>query len=130
MKVLVDKAALDDLLRSAVPAYEGGKQAIAEELHLEALIDEAVSAAQPRRRARSGDSNIDPLDQLVQVAIGVPELMNRFIKSQVAEADTNVQVYIRATLHLAMRAGLMERVTEAMRSHDVTAGGTEQGGAR
>ncbi|WP_334043576.1 hypothetical protein [Burkholderia ambifaria] len=116
MKVLVDKAALDALLRSAVPAYEGDTSVIAHELNLDELVGEAVAAAQPRRRGRAGESNIDPLDQLVQVVIGAPESMNRFIKAQVAEAGTNVQAYTRAVLHLAMRAGLMDRVTTAMRS--------------
>ncbi|MCA8050901.1 hypothetical protein [Burkholderia arboris] len=116
MKILVDKAALDDLLRSAVPVYEGSTQAIANELDLDTLINEAVVAAQPRRRGRAGDSNIEPLDQLVSIVIGAPESMNRFIKAQVAEAGTTVQAYTRALLHLSMRAGLMERVTEAMRS--------------
>ena len=115
MKVLVEKAALDALLKSAIPVYEGSTQAIAEELALDELVTEAVAAAQPRKRAKAGDSNIDPLDQLVSVVIGAPESMNRFIKAQVAEAETNVQAYTRAVLHLAMRAGLMERVTAAMR---------------
>ncbi|HDR9034257.1 TPA: hypothetical protein QDB07_001726 [Burkholderia vietnamiensis] len=115
MKVMVDKAALDNLLRSAVPVCEGGTQAIAEQLDLDALVSEAVAAAQPRRRGKAGDSNIDPLDQLVSVVIGAPESMNRFIKAQVAEAGTSVQAYTRAVLHLAMRAGLMERVTAEMR---------------
>jgi hypothetical protein len=114
-KVLVEKSALDALLKSAVPMYEGSTNGIADELDLESLLAEAVTAAQPRRRAKAGDSNIDPLDQLVQVVIGVPESMNRFIKAQVAEAGTNVQAYTRAVLHLAMRAGLTERVTASMR---------------
>ncbi|HEP6430589.1 TPA: hypothetical protein VDB83_004912 [Burkholderia cenocepacia] len=56
MKILVDKAALDDLLRSAVPVYDGSTQAIANELDLDTLINEAVAAAQPRRIGRAGDS--------------------------------------------------------------------------
>lgn len=115
MKLLVEKAALDALLKSAVPTYEGSTQSIAKELDLDSLVTEAVAAAQPRRRTKAGDSGIEPLDQLVSVVIGVPESMNRFIKAQVAEAETNVQAYTRAVLHLAMRAGLMARVTAAMR---------------
>ncbi|KND62291.1 hypothetical protein BVER_01746 [Candidatus Burkholderia verschuerenii] len=115
MKVLVEKEALDALLKSAIPVHEGNTRAIAEELNLDALVTEAVVAAQPRKRAKAGNSNIDPLDQLVSVVIGAPESMNRFIKAQVTEAGTNVQAYTRAVLHLAMRAGLMERVTVAMR---------------
>lgn len=41
--------------------------------------------------------------------------MNRHIKAQVAEADTNVQAYTRAVLRLAMRGGLIDRATAAMR---------------
>lgn len=115
MKVLVDKAALDALLKTAMPVNEGGTDAIAKELDLDALVTEAIDAARPRRRTKAGDSNIDPLDQLVSVVIGVPESMNRHIKAQVADAGTNVQAYTRAVLHLAMRAGLMDRVTAAMR---------------
>jgi len=115
MKVMVDKEALDALLKSAMPVNEGGTQEIANELHLDVLVTEAVAAARPRRRGKAGETNIDPLDQLVSVVIGAPESMNRFIKAQVAEAGTNVQAYTRAVLHLAMRAGLMERVTAAMR---------------
>lgn len=115
MKVLVDKAALDALLKTAMPVHEGSTAAISRELDLDALVSEAVTAAKPRRRAKAGNSNIDPLDQLVSLVIGVPESMNRHIKAQVAEAGTNVQAYTRAVLHLAMRAGLMERVTAAMR---------------
>jgi hypothetical protein len=118
MKVLVEKEALDALLKSVIPVYEGSTRAIAEELNLDELVTEAVVASQPRRRAKAGDSNIDPLDQLVSVVIGAPESMNRFIKAQVTEAGTNVQAYTRAVLHLAMRAGLMERVTVAMRDAD------------
>jgi hypothetical protein len=115
MKVLVDRAALDALLKTAMPVHEGSTEGIATELDLDSLVSEACVAAQPRRRGRAGDSNIDPLDQLVSVVIGVPESMNRHIKAQVAEAGTNVQAYTRAVLHLAMRAGLMDRVTLAMR---------------
>ncbi|NIF40100.1 hypothetical protein F3J14_04130 [Burkholderia sp. Tr-862] len=115
MNVLVDKAALDELLKSVVPVFAGSTNTIAEELNLDDLVAEAVAAAQPRKRAKAGASNIDPLDQLVSIVIGAPESMNRFIKAQVAEAGTNVQAYTRAVLHLAMRAGLMERVTAEMR---------------
>ncbi|ODP35142.1 hypothetical protein [Pandoraea sp. ISTKB] len=114
MKVLVDKAALDALLKTATPVHEGGTTAISRELNLDDLLYEAVEAAKPRRRAKAGDSNIDPLDQLVSVVIGVPESMNRYIKAQVAEAGTNVQAYTRAVFHLAMRAGLMDRLTASM----------------
>jgi hypothetical protein len=114
MKVLVDKAALDALLRSATPFNEGDTTAIAEELRLADLLPEALDAARARRRTKAGESNIDPLDQLVSLVIGVPESMNRHIKSQVAAASTNVQEYTRAVLYLAMRAGLTERVTAAM----------------
>lgn len=114
MKVLVDKSALDALLKSATPFHEGSTAAIADELNLDALVPEALAAARARRRAKAGESHIDPLDQLVQVAIGVPESMNRHIKAQVDAAGTNVQAYTRAVLHLAMRAGLMDRVTAAM----------------
>ncbi|MDM8356559.1 hypothetical protein [Pandoraea communis] len=115
MKLLVDKEALDALLKSAQPLNEGSTQRIAEELDLDALVTEAVAAAQPRRRGKAGESNIAPLDQLVSIVIGAPESMNRVIKAQVAEAGTNVQAYTRALLHFAMRAGLMERLTAAMR---------------
>lgn len=115
MKILVDKDALDALLKSALPLNEGRTQRISEELNLDALVTEAVAASQPRRRGKAGESNIDPLDQLVSIVIGAPESMNRYIKAQVAEAESNVQAYTRALLHLAMRSGLMERLTVAMR---------------
>ena len=114
-KVLVDKVAIDALLKSAMPVYEGSTNAIEAELDLDTLVREAVDAARPRRRTKAGASNIDPLDQLVSVVFGLPESMNRHIKAQVAKADSNVQEYTRAVLHLAMRAGLMDRVTAAMR---------------
>ncbi|KVN83437.1 hypothetical protein [Burkholderia ubonensis] len=114
MKVLVDKAALDELLKSATPFHGGSTSAIADELRLDALVPEAIAAARARRRAKAGKSHIDPLDQLTSVVIGVPESMNRYIRAQVEAANTNVQAYTRAVLHLAMRAGLMDRVTAAM----------------
>ncbi|TES65650.1 hypothetical protein E2P84_36595 [Burkholderia cepacia] len=113
-KILVDKAALDALLKSATPFHDGSTSTIANELGLEALVPEAIAAARARRRAKAGESHIDPLDQLTSVVIGVPESMNRYIKAQVEAANTNVQAYTRAVLHLAMRAGLMDRVTAAM----------------
>jgi hypothetical protein len=113
-KVLVDKAALDALLKSATPFHEGSTSAIGQELKLDALVSEAIDAARPRRRAKVGANPIDPLDQLVSVVIGMPESMNRRIRAEVAAANTNVQAYTRAVMHLAMRAGLMDRVTAAM----------------
>ncbi|CAE6823308.1 hypothetical protein R70006_06311 [Paraburkholderia domus] len=115
MKVLVEKAALDALLKTAMPAHEGNTDALAQELSLDDLLPEALAVARARKRAKRGESHIDPLDQLVQVVFGLPESMNLHIKAQVAEAGTNVQAYTRAVMHLAMRAGLMDRVTAAMR---------------
>lgn len=114
MRVTVDKAALDALINSAIAVSGDSTAAIAKELKLAELVPEAIAVARPRRRAKAGKSHIDPAEKLVQVVIGVPDSMDRHIKAQVAAAGSNVQVYTRAVLHLAMRAGLMDRVTQAM----------------
>ncbi|MCW3587369.1 hypothetical protein [Burkholderia cenocepacia] len=115
-KILVDKAALDALLKSATPFHEGDTSAIADELSLNALVPESLAAARARRRTKAGESHIDPLDQLSSVVIGVPESMHRYIRAQVGAANTNVQAYTRAVFHLAMRTGMMERITAAMQA--------------
>lgn len=114
MRVTVDKAALDALIHSAVAVSGDSTAAIAKELKLDELVPEAVAAARPRRRAKAGESHIDPAEKLVQVVIGVPDSLDRHIKAQVTATGSNVQVYTRAVLLLAMRAGLMDQVTQEM----------------
>jgi len=116
MKVLVDRAALEALLKSATPLYEGGTGSIARELNLGELAAEAATTATRRagRSRKRGIQPIDPLNQLATIVLGVAESMNRRVKTEVAAADTNTQVYLRAVLHVAMRAGIFEHVSAAL----------------
>ncbi len=118
MKILVDKAALDALLKSATPHHEGSTAAIADELRLDDLASEAVAVAVRKQgRTRKPRSEpIDPLDQLATIVLGVAEATNRRLKAEVAASDTVMQVYLRAVLHTAMRAGIFDRVTAAFQA--------------
>jgi hypothetical protein len=123
MKVLVDKAALDALLKSATPFHEGSTKAIAEELQLDDLAGEAVAVAVRKQgRTRKPRSEpIDPLDQLATIVLGVAESTNRRLKSEVMASNTVMQVYLRAVLHTAMRAGILDRVTAAFQAKQAAA---------
>lgn len=123
MKVTVDKAALDALLKSAAPLHEGSTQAIADELRLDDLASEAVAVAVRKQgRTRKPRSEpIDPLDQLATIVLGVAESTNRRLKAEVVASNTVMQVYLRAVLHTAMRAGILDRVTAAFQAKQAAA---------
>lgn len=129
MKVLVDKAALEALLRSATPAFEGSNAELARELNLAELAAEAAGSAVRKsgRSRKRGAEPIDPLDQLATIVLGVSESMNRTLKSEVAAAGTVMQVYLRAVLHVAMRAGIFEQVTTALLEHKQASKPTKEG---
>jgi hypothetical protein len=118
-KVTIDRAALEALLKTVAPMPDGSSAALARELNLAELATEAATVS-TRRQGRSrkrGIEPIDPLDQLATIVLCVPETMNRQLKTEVAAANTNMTVYLRAILHVAQRAGMFEHVTAALREN-------------
>lgn len=108
-RVTVDKAALDALLQSVSDAPGCDVSHIATELRLEDLIEEALDAASLKRGKRqTGDD-----DLRTNIVLGVSSVMNKHIRDEADKADTNIQVYCRAVLELAQRAGLTEKITAA-----------------